>query len=313
MRSSMISSSSRPIERDLTELTRGAAHLCRRADVTHSVGERRTVRPSESLSPTVAFQTPTAPGRQEVDAPINERILSLVTTLAERVKNLETKLDGSGPRKRPADGAFNELLISSADRPLKQTRISQPEASQADVTVREDELMHAETDSNSRRNSDAEAEDAATVLEFLAWGRLKDINLTNDLRDPSGPHDLVSYPEKDIIQTTQAWVLPPSSVSASHMTMETWQISQIQEMLPDKEQVVLLFEYHADWLLWMHCSFHVQTFRRELEQFYNTDSGIIIRTSSGLQWAALLLAIICGSMTCAKPTQVASWGFTQGM
>jgi hypothetical protein len=134
---------------------------------------------------------------------------------------------------------------------------------------------------------------AATVLEFLAWGRLKDSNLTSGLRDSSAVQDAIPYPDKDIIQTTQAWGLSPSSVSASHMTMETLQISQIQEMLPDKEQVMLLFEYHADWLLFMHCSFHVQTFRRELEQFY-------------------LFAIICGSMTCAKPTQVTRWSFNRG-
>jgi hypothetical protein len=153
---------------------------------------------------------------------------------------------------------------------------------------------------------------AATVLEFLAWGRLKDSNLTSGLRDSSAVQDAIPYPDKDIIQTTQAWGLSPSSVSASHMTMETLQISQIQEMLPDKEQVMLLFEYHADWLLFMHCSFHVQTFRRELEQFYSNDHGIISRTSSGLQWAALLFAIICGSMTCAKPTQVTRWSFNRG-
>ena len=150
------------------------------------------------------------------------------------------------------------------------------------------------------------------MLEFLAWGRLKDSNLTSGLRDSSAVRDALSCPDKDIIQTTQTWGPSPSSVSASHMTVETLQISQIQEMLPDKERVMLLFEYHADWLLFIHCSFHAQTFRRELEQFYSNDHGIISRTSSGLQWAALLFAIICGSMTCAKLTQVTRWGFNQG-
>jgi hypothetical protein len=237
-----------------------------------------------------------------------------VTALSDRVKHLETKLDDFEPRKRSApDGAFNDAykpISSSSARPLKQTKLSQPEVSQAVVSLREDQKAPAEVDSN--QNSDAEAEDAATVLEFLAWGRLKDSNLTSGLREPSGGHDSASYPEKDIFQSTQAWGLSPSSISASHMSLETLQISQIQEMLPDKGQIILLFEYHADWLLFMHCSFHVQTFRKELEQFYNNDNGIISRTTSGLQWAALLFAIICGSMTCAKQAQVATWGFNQG-
>ena len=250
--------------------------------------------------------------RQDVDSAISERVLSLVTTLSDRVKQLETKIDHFEPQKRPVEGGFNdgsELLLG---RPLKQTKISQPETSQTVLNLREDDLVHAEAESNSGQNSDAEAEDAATVLEFLAWGRLKDSNLTSGLRDPSGAHDNALYPEKDIIQTTQAWGLSPSSRSASHTTMETLQMSQIQEMLPSKDHVMLLFEYHADWLLFMHCSFHVQIFRRELEQFYDNDHGIISRTSSGLQWAALLFAIICGSMTCAKQAQISNWGFSQG-
>lgn len=267
------------------------------------------------MSPSVAaFQTPSAPIRQDIDSPINERILSLVTTLSERVKHLETKLDALEPRKRPPqDGNDAAASITSLARPLKQAKVSHPEISQAVVNPQESELAPVEVESDCGQNSsDAEAEDAATVLEFLAWGRLKDSNLTSGLRDPSGAHDSASHPEQDIIQTTQSWGLSPSSISAGHMTMETLQISQIQEMLPDKEQVMLLFEYHANWLLFMHCSFHVQTFRRELEQFYIDDHGVISRTSSELQWAALLFAIICGSMTCAKPAQVASWGFNQG-
>lgn len=235
-----------------------------------------------------------------------------MTTLSERVKHLETKLDGveAGKHFSPS-GTVND--VSEPSRPLKRAKTSQPEMSQAILNLRDDELAPAENESNSGQNSSDEVEEAATVLEFLAWGRLKDSNLTSGLRDPSGGHDAIVYPEKEINQTTQAWGLSPSSVSASHMTMETLQISQIQEMLPERQQVMLLFENHAEWLLFMHCSFHVQTFRGELEQFYANDQGIISRTSSGLQWAALLFAIMCGSMTCAKPTQVSSWGYNRGV
>lgn len=270
------------------------------------------------MSPGIAgFQTPVVPKRQELGAPTNEKILSLVTTLSERVRHLESKLDGLEPRKRSAtDESIDPSPGALISRPSKQPRISQSEIPEIVSNRREDELVLAEVESISGQNSSDEAqevEDAATVLEFLAWGRLKDSNLTSGLRDTSAAHENALYPDKDIIQTTQAWGLSPSSVSASHMTMETLQISQIQEMLPEKEQVMLLFEYHADWLLFMHCSFHARTFRRELEQFYKNDSGIISRTSSGLQWAALLFTIMCGSMTCAKPAQVIRWRFNQGV
>jgi len=156
-------------------------------------------------------------------------------------------------------------------------------------------------------------EDAATVLEFLAWGRLKDSNLTSGLRESATALDSNSYPEKDIIQTTQAWGLSPSVNSTVNTTMEPLSISQVQDLLPDKGRVLLLFEYHSDWLLFLHTSFHVQTFRRELELFYINDQGQIGRTTAGLQWAALLFAIICGSMACAKPAHVAGWGLNPGI
>tara|TARA_R110002060_G_scaffold63482_1_gene72740 strand:+ start:389 stop:937 length:549 start_codon:yes stop_codon:yes gene_type:complete len=170
-----------------------------------------------------------------------------------------------------------------------------------------------ENDSTSGQNgSDAEVEDAATVLEFLAWGRLKESNLTSGIRNPSIVHEPSSHQEQDILQSAQAWGNSPSSVSGGIIPMDTMQISQIQALLPTKMQVFLLFEYHADWLLFMHCSFHVPTFRRELDQFYDEDQGVISITSAGLQWAALLFAIICGSMTSVQPAEVLKWGFHQG-
>ncbi|PVH71544.1 hypothetical protein DL98DRAFT_503508, partial [Cadophora sp. DSE1049] len=257
---------------------RGTAHLCRRADVTHAV-ERR--RPSVSLSP----GTPNlvaVPARREpsIEVSINERILSLVTSLSDRVKHLESKLDERTTRKRYARSLERDFLT--------------------------------ENDSTSGQNgSDAEIEDAATVLEFLAWGRLKESNLTSGIRNPSIVHDPSTHQEQDILQSAQAWGNSPSSVPGGIIPMETMQISQIQAMLPTKMQVFLLFEYHADWLLFMHCSFHIHTFRRELDQFYDEDQGVISITSAGLQWAALLFAIICGSMTSVQPAEMLKWGFHQ--
>jgi hypothetical protein len=78
-------------------------------------------------------------------------------------------------------------------------------------------------------------------------------------------------------------------------------------MLPTKTQVFLLFEYHADWLLFMHFSFYAPTFRRELDQFYSHDEEIISITSTGMDIP--FVSIICSSMSCAKPAQIAGCGF----
>jgi hypothetical protein len=253
------------------------------------------------------------------ESPISERILSLVATLSERVKKLESKFVGVEGRKRYApDEPPAEIPDSPGtstlpqERPTKQARLHEAETSQAVSTVQITETVAENQSSLGQNTSDAEAEDAATVLEFLAWGRLKDSSLTSGVRDIPNSSEAVIYPDQDVIQATQAWGLSPDSVPGGQMSMKTMQMSQIQDMLPTKEQVCLLFQYHSDWLLFMHCSFHVETFRKELHRFYDDDHGIITMTSARLQWTALLFAIICGSITCAKLDQIANWDFHKG-
>ncbi|TVY19089.1 putative transcription factor lepB [Lachnellula arida] len=292
------------------ECSRGSAQWCRLANVAHAV-ERQASHPS-------AYPPP---GGSEaigdsMDSTLNERLLGLVTRLSNRVEHLEARMDTIGPEKRPlpqddeVDCLEEDVSPSlSTRRRSKQPRISQNEMCRV-LTNTEDSERQKETGIKpSLPELDAEVEDAATVLEFLAWGRLKDSNITTGLRDTSGDSALGS--EKDTIQTTQTWGLSPTSVSGSQ-SIDTLQISQIQDLLPSKAQAFLLVEYHAEWLLFMHCSFHAQTLRRDLEKFYLNDQGNINMTSSGLQWTALLFAVICGSMTCAKPAQIGDWGFVEG-
>ncbi|TVY93627.1 putative transcription factor [Lachnellula willkommii] len=247
---------------------------------------------------------------------LNERLLGLVTRLSNRVEHLEARMDTIGPEKRPlpqedeVDCIEGDVSTSlSTRRRSKQPRISQNETCRVLPNIEDSERQKETGPKPSLPELDAEVEDAATVLEFLAWGRLKDSNITTGLRDTSGDSALGS--EKDTIHTTQTWALSPNSVSGSQ-SIDTLQISQIQDLLPSKAQAFLLVEYHAEWLLFMHCSFHAQTLRRDLEKFYLNDQGNINMTSSGLQWTALLFAVICGSMTCAKPAQIGDWGFVEG-
>ncbi|KAF4626316.1 hypothetical protein G7Y89_g11846 [Cudoniella acicularis] len=251
---------------------------------------------------------------------LNEKILSLVITLSDRVKHLETKLDDfqnlqPRTRKRPAldeHESFHPItsLDLSSRRPSKQQRIAHPDIAGGPSNTRDDgPRAECDPNSNTQQGPDSEAEDAATVLEFLAWGRLKDSSLTSGLRDPPNTQESALYLDKDIVQTTQTWGLSPGSVSAVQIFTEPMQISQIQDILPSKEQAILLFEYHAEWLLFMHCSFHEQTLRQDILNFYQNDNGILPTSSSSLQWAALLFSVMCGSITCAKPAQIREWGF----
>jgi hypothetical protein len=86
-------------------------------------------------------------------------------------------------------------------------------------------------------------------------------------------------------------------------------ISRIQKRLPRRTQVSQLFNYHNDWLLWLHSSWHAPSVRQALGEFYNFDQGSIGPSSAKLQWTGLLFAIPSTSITCAKPRQVELWSF----
>ena len=263
------------------------------------------------------------PRVQGLDSLGDESVLSLVKTLSERVQSLESSLQLLEPRKR---SALAEPVLKEVEqwhlqtnsslpavptfRPVKYARTAPPELSGA---VSPHEKGGPETNPLPVLNgSDAGVEDAATVLEFLAWGRLKDNSITNDLGDPSDTRNSSSYLDKDVIQSVQAWGHSPGVVSGGgYRPVKAAQISQIQDLLPSKSQVILLFEYHANWILFLHCSFHVTTFSIELDQFFNQDGGMIRTTNTSLQWASLLFAIICVSIVSARPAQIALWGFDQ--
>lgn len=264
------------------------------------------------LSPSASVLRPA-----DGDSTINERILNLVTTLSERVKQLESKLDGVQNSKRsapqqPANAFTDDVIPTHLEhgRPAKRARSLLPSIPRSSSNGNEVYFTADDDSSTGQNGSDAEVEDAATVLEFLAWGRLKDSNLTSGIRDQT-VHNPPSCQEDDILQNAQAWN-SPKSVPGGSVAVETFQISQIQDMLPTKTHVTFLVGFHADWLLFMHCAFHAPSFLQELRQFYDDDEGMITMTSTGLQWAALLFAVICGSMTCARPAQVSKWGFQEG-
>lgn len=295
----------------------GTGHTCRRADVSDNVNNKS--RTQNSNSPGALTQQSSAQGASFTEPPINERLLSLVTTLSDRVQRLEEKIDGNQRRLQFSPENVDPSLFplgtgtqssNQLERPSKRPRIETNDTISAIPSLSKENVRPDENESGPT-GSDAEVEDAATVLEFLAWGRIKDSNLTSGIREPN-IHDPAARPDSDVLQGVQAaWGASPSSVPSGSVVLDNLHISQVQELLPSKMQVFQLFEYHSDSLLFLHCSFHVPTFRKELNQFYDDDHGIIQMTSVGLQWASLLFAIMCASIACVKPRNAQKLGFQE--
>ena len=158
------------------------------------------------------------------------------------------------------------------------------------------------TDTVSQFNepSDREVTDAATILEFLAWGKRKQVDFASSL--PSCPINPVVVESLPLDETTW-WLMPDDRTARDHTLMH------IQILLPDRRRTYQLVSYHIDNLLWYHCSFHGPTFLRQLDKFYDESQGHVDEANVDAQWVALLFAVIAATMCCATASTLRRWGF----
>jgi hypothetical protein len=139
---------------------------------------------------------------------------------------------------------------------------------------------------------DSVAQDAASILEFLAWGRQKDPNLPAVVSpevDRNDHHEDVTEPFEDC-----------SSLAV------------LQLLLPSASQVRQLVDYHCNSLLWYHGSFYAPAFQDQMDVFFGRLGGQLTSPGINLQWVALLFSIMTGSLTCAPPTRARDWGYRDG-
>ncbi|KAL4872395.1 hypothetical protein BDV12DRAFT_193489 [Aspergillus spectabilis] len=158
----------------------------------------------------------------------------------------------------------------------------------------------------SRENVEAaEVEDAATILEFLAWGRRK-------VQAYDGSH---SPPDAGPGQSPGDVAIGESLMGHEsprlRLVDESSSLPVLQLLLPEPVSLEQIVDYHCNCLLWYHVSFHALVFKEELNEFLGQHKGRIDAPSVDLQWVALLFAVIAGSMTCAPPAVAHLWGFLQ--
>lgn len=148
----------------------------------------------------------------------------------------------------------------------------------------------------------SDIDNAATVLEFLTWGRSKlsdyDLKALELLKEPhnAGPAAVArdSGPDWDVSNGL-------GGTGAA-------QVSFLQLLLPSRRQIFQLVEYHINSVLWYHGCFHGPTFYEELKEVYKAPSGLQVRDMD-LRWTALLFSVMAASMTCANEQMASSWGF----
>jgi hypothetical protein len=205
----------------------------------------------------------------------------------------------------------SELHGRNVSDPRQELRLMQHESDDIDVSNVDDESdatgedMSSQTEPTAISNAvqsdstDPVIKDAASILEFLAWGRRKNPEYNSVISPEANTH--VDGP-RDVGDAQPAPSFPNDVDSAS-------QIAFLQLLLPSKKQVWELVRYHENLLLWYHCSYHAPTFKSQVNIFYDRFGGNVESHGVNLQWMALLFAIMTGSIICAPSHQAQAWGF----
>ncbi|KAK3676882.1 hypothetical protein LTR78_003086 [Recurvomyces mirabilis] len=178
-------------------------------------------------------------------------------------------------------------------------RVDKASAQQSTLVARQS--YDTTTTKSGHGASEREVVDAATILEFLAWGRCKQVDYLSALPTCSEDVAATNIRSSGTSEAMSAWPSPDSYATSSSPLLH------LQILLPDREKTFDLVKYHVDCLLWCHCSFHGSTFLHQLERFYSDHDGQV--EEAEIQWVALLFAVLAASISCGNRSVVAAWGF----
>ncbi|KAH7000995.1 hypothetical protein EDB80DRAFT_647935 [Ilyonectria destructans] len=251
-------------------------------------GEQNTCRTSQdgndATTTTIAEQAASsASSPLSTLSPAEPRNESELSMLRRRVVELENELHHV-PNPSPSPTEQGPVIISH--RPGSGTEPGPGEAVNRHRTP----------------SCDTVAEDAASILEFLAWGRRKNPDLL-----VASPEAVIHVsPVGDVMIPQAQSDLSPNDIGTLD---DVSQMSILQLLLPDRRRTWDLILWHEQYLLWYHCSYHAPSLRNQLENFYDTYDGSIEHPEVNLQWVAFLFAVLAGSITSLPASTAEKWGF----
>ncbi|KIH88706.1 c6 zinc finger domain containing protein [Sporothrix brasiliensis 5110] len=311
-------------------------------------GEQDSCGPDE-LVPSPVLATPTTMQR--------DTIPSELAFLRRRIRELERQscrlpAEGDGLDKHPRQQTQDRYLSPLLDNAVVDDTedVDNEEGSQYSAADQDRENDGSFVDrphhpGKRRDTSDTVIKDAASILEFLAWGRRKD---PGHHPASTGRHSSVGDGSTTVADMATITVLDEADAlhtpfgefggrpdhlqqlnmddndsadgdnpfSGSHPHSAHNPLAVMQLLLPSRRQVEQLVDYHVECLLWYHASFLAPRFRADLASFYDRFGGHVdaVEAHRGvagldLQWVALLFAVLSGSLTCAPTARAAAWGF----
>ncbi|KIW91213.1 uncharacterized protein Z519_08109 [Cladophialophora bantiana CBS 173.52] len=224
----------------------------------------------------------------------------------EDADHLNAQSSISGVRQQPDDTSALAALrsrVAELEAAL-QERIAEANVSRSPTTATATtEQAGGRTVAHLRSSSPSQGsdiEDAVTVLEFLAWGRMKDPD--NAMLSPEA---LRVSEHDDGIGISPAEELDCALDSGLNL------LSWLQILLPSRRQVYQLVDYHSNCMLWFHGSYFAPTLSKELGSFYADHGGKFDSKGVALQWVALLFSVMAGTITSAPAHEARKWGFDE--
>ncbi|KAK3116626.1 hypothetical protein LTR53_002801 [Teratosphaeriaceae sp. CCFEE 6253] len=211
-------------------------------------------------------------------------------------RSVERSESGSLSREVPR---WRDLHATVTAPPGQQLHVEANDTAPSERRTHEDGSPDAQ--SATHEAGEREVIDAATILEFLAWGRRKQVKYVSHL--PPCADDLgatVSNLEP-ALDHANSW---PSSDGVEDFGS---QLMQLQILLPDQRRVFELVQHHLDCLLWYHGSLHGPTFMRQLSMFYSKSGGQIAGPHVDLQWVALLFSVLTASVCCGTESALSAF------
>ncbi|KAJ8118401.1 hypothetical protein OPT61_g607 [Boeremia exigua] len=215
----------------------------------------------------------------------------LVQTLLDRVNQLEAQ-----SRSQPDDTqGVNSAVVHQSSSSVAGTTTPMSHCPAMDDHVARTQ-QDCETPAPEPAATMAHGdEDAATVLEFLAWGRSKDAEYG---MVPQQPRLLLATQQDG--QTTSNAIFEGSRRAT---------LDLLETLLPTPTQIRKLVNYHNKHLLWYHGSYSSLILDEGLDRFMVTFKGDLHHPDVDPQWLALLFALLTGSLACAPSKIRQSWAF----
>lgn len=203
---------------------------------------------------------------------------------------------------------ITDLETELQRRPIQSPSVHEPypEPTMHRIRAADEEPIHQGIANETQSPSgDTVAEDAASILEFLAWGRRKN----PDLLPVTSPEAITQASTVGDVQIPQTHSDLASSDEGNFDDLS--QTSVLQLLLPEPQKTWELVLWHENCLLWYHCSYYGPCLRTQLKSFYDKCDGSIEHPGIDLQWVAFLFSVLAGSIICLPAEAAERFGFDE--